>query len=125
MKTKNEKSEIIFTKNDLEKAIISYCKQDPDADEYLLESFDTFYNSDLNLEPAELLGATFDYDGETLKTNSKSLGIIKDIMLMDDYQHMGLFKELQLFHDGGDDFDYAGSYYYILHDILEIAITAK
>lgn len=89
--------------------------------EYLLD----FLNGDLNLMPANLEGAqtTINQDNSITFDTEQDLEILNRIAGMTDEQHMELFAKYELFHDGGDDLDYAGSYYSILTEI--IAATMK
>ncbi len=44
---------------------------------------------------------------------------LKQVSALDDEQHMELFKQNHQYHDGGDDLDYASSYYIYLEYMLE------
>lgn len=86
--------------------------------------------SDIYWEPFHLLGGTIQHDDKHLwiENPNNNLGIffkdyallrtLEDLTLNHEKAHMRLFKELGLFHDGGDDFDDAGTTMGSLADIL-------
>ena len=90
------------------------------------QAIDHFLNGDLDLTIAIKEGCTIDIDEEQNIIGSDQPEADCDILmrianLMDTTDHMDLYKKHGLFHDGGDDFDYAGSFYYDLVTIIAYA----
>lgn len=91
-----------------------------------LEILNDFLHGDLDLRIANAEGCTIKIIGNNLisqnpKTDCEIIKRIAD--LMDSDEHMALFKKHGLFHDGGDDFDYSGSFYYDLLIIMGYAFN--
>ena len=76
-----------------------------------------------NFEPAQKEGLTLKLEEDFISSDdpNKDAYILTRIASMDEDQHMALFQRHGLSHDGGDDFDYAGSYY---NDIITIIAYA-
>ena len=82
-----------------------------------------FCNGDLDITVPHLEGATFqiDEEGITVTNKQKDIEVLKRIAdLMDTEEHMDLYKKHGLSHDGGDDFDYGGSFLYDLISLIEV-----
>lgn len=93
-----------------------------------VEIVTNFLNGDLNLEIAHLEGCSIiitkeGITSENPKCDTVILQRIAD--LMDSNEHMALFEKHGLFHDGGDDFDYSGSFYYDLITLMDYAFDLE
>ena len=87
-----------------------------------------FLNGDLNLEIAHLEGCStiITKEGITSENPKCDTVILQRIAdLMDSNEHMALFEKHGLFHDGGDEFDYSGSFYYDLITLMEYAFDLE
>ena len=82
-------------------------------------SFKDFLLSDLDLGLFDSMGGHLEINfNKSIVIDEKSINILKEIAEMDDIEHIRAYEEYGLFHDGGDDFDYGGSYVAILYDII-------
>jgi len=88
------------------------------------DSIDKLLFGDLNLEVTTLESSSLiiNNDGSILSNDIENDLIILDrIASMGDSEHIKLFNKHGLFHDGGDDFDYSGSYISLLIDVIKEA----
>jgi hypothetical protein len=103
---------------------LRYNHTDEDQDLSSSEVIKEFLKGNLDLEIAHKEGCTFRFDDEFVYSENplRDAEILLRIASMGDSdEHMALYKKHGRFHDGGDDFDYGGSFLYDLVEIIEYA----
>lgn len=94
-----------------------------------LEVITKYLHGGLDLEIAQKEGLTLRIETDYITIEEPAIDVailqrIADMALKDEEAHIDLFGNHGMFHDGGDDLDYSGSYYYdliaIIKDLWEI-----
>lgn len=94
-----------------------------------LEVITNYLHGGLDLEIAQKEGLTLRIETDYITIEEPAIDVailqrIADMALKDEEAHIDLFGNHGMFHDGGDDLDYSGSYYYdliaIIKDLWEI-----
>lgn len=82
-------------------------------------TIDELLDGDLDLEPVNVNGLKITVTKNWVGIIGKpAMRIMHDLGTMSDEDHMKYYSENGLFHDGGDDFDYGGSFVYCLWELL-------
>ena len=79
--------------------------------------------SDLDLRVPNLEGSKLVIHNDKVTFDLNDLEIINRIALMSDSEHIKLYEKHNLFHDGGDDFDYGQSFPRGLIDLIRDIIN--
>ena len=82
------------------------------------DSIDGLLYGDIDLKVYELEGCNLKITESGVSFEEEDIKLAETISNMDEYEHMDLYKKHDIFHDGGDDIDYGGSFVSALVDII-------
>ena len=89
------------------------------------ETIDDLLDGDIDLGVYYCEGLDIEIDEIGVEFDARHLKYIEKISALDNVDHMELYSKYGLFHDGGDDFDYGGTFVSCLVDIIRKAIELK
>ena len=97
------------------------------TEEYLEDlegDIDNLLDGDIDLDPYQLDGLDIQIRPEGVDFEPRQLKYIEKIANLDEQDHMAHYEKLGLYHDGGDDFDYGGSFVSALVDLIKKAMES-
>lgn len=91
------------------------------------DTLEAFLDGDLDLTILEAEGGSINITEEEIIITDveKTMGILRMITQLDDEAHMKIYKKHGVFHDGGDDLDYGGSFLCGLEEVLTEIINLE
>lgn len=89
------------------------------------DSIDGLLYGDIDLEVYHNDGLDFHITDKGVNFEPRQLKYVEKLANLDDQEHMDLYDKHKKFHDGGDDFDYGGTYVSALVDIIKDVLGWK